>query len=284
MNRKRSKLPSFCRSFSKLASILNYLFHFFPNASADCWFFFIVSRRRKREDPGNEFYFASREIMAEGRLHGKEILVTAAAQGIGRAVAVTFAEEGANVLATDINAEKLAELDAIKGIRTKILNVTDYDAVKALAKEVTKIDVLFNCAGIVHNGTILDCEEKGKLNVRLCLDQLQINLAILGVGTRPMQTVQPSRVRWGYPDLLACSRLLERRAFSSPGPFLRASRSLEQATICLRIPNPDQHAIGIGKIPISTSVLYTSSNSYNTDYTRTQNRVYTVLNWYPDIY
>ena len=164
--------------------------------------FFIVSRRRKREDPGNEFYFASREIMAEGRLHGKEILVTAAAQGIGRAVAVTFAEEGANVLATDINAEKLSELDAIKGIRTKILNVTDYDAVKALAKEVTKIDVLFNCAGIVHNGTILDCEEKGKLNVRLCLDQLQINLAILGVGTRRMQTVQPSRVRWGYPDLL----------------------------------------------------------------------------------
>ena len=124
--------------------------------------------------------------MAEGRLRGKEILVTAAAQGIGRAVAEAFAEEGANVLATDINAEKLSELGAIKGIRTKILNVTDYDAVKALAKEVTKIDVLFNCAGIVHNGTILDCEEKGELNVRLYIDQLQINLAILGVGARSM--------------------------------------------------------------------------------------------------
>ena len=102
--------------------------------------------------------------MAPGRLHGKEILVTAAAQGIGRSVCEAFAEEGANVLATDINAEKLAELDAIEGIRTKVLSVTDYDAIKSLAKECTKLDVLFNCAGIVHNGTILDCEEKGKVN------------------------------------------------------------------------------------------------------------------------
>ena len=101
--------------------------------------------------------------MASGRLLGKEILVTAAAQGIGRAVAEAFAEEGANVLATDINAEKLAELDAIKGVRTKILNVTDYDAIKALVKEFTKLDVLFNCAGMVHNGTILDCEERGNI-------------------------------------------------------------------------------------------------------------------------
>lgn len=98
--------------------------------------------------------------MAPGRLEGKEIIVTAAAQGIGRSVAEAFAEEGANVLATDVNGEKLAELDTIKGIRTKILNVTDYDAIKALVKQFTKVDVLFNCAGIVHNGTILDCEEK----------------------------------------------------------------------------------------------------------------------------
>lgn len=103
-------------------------------------------------------------VMASGRLLGKEILVTAAAQGIGRAVSIAFAEEGANVLATDINAEKLAELDAFKGIRTKILSVTDYDAIKALAKECTKLDVLFNCAGIVHSGSILECEEKGEIN------------------------------------------------------------------------------------------------------------------------
>lgn len=82
-------------------------------------------------------------------MQGKEILITAAAQGIGRAVAEAFAEEGAN------------ETDAIQGIRTKVLDVTDYDAIKALAKEFTKLDVLFNSAGIVHHGTILECEEKG---------------------------------------------------------------------------------------------------------------------------
>lgn len=99
--------------------------------------------------------------MASGRLQGKEVLVTAAAQGIGRAVAEAFSQEGANVIATDINGDKLAELDGVKGIRTKVLDVTDYDAVKAFAKEVTKLDVLFNNAGMVHNGSILDCEEKG---------------------------------------------------------------------------------------------------------------------------
>lgn len=98
--------------------------------------------------------------MAPGRLEGKEILVTAAAQGIGRSVAEKFAEEGAKVLATDINGDKLAELNSIEGIRTRILNVTDNDAIKALAKEIPKLDVLFNCAGFVHCGTILDCEEQ----------------------------------------------------------------------------------------------------------------------------
>lgn len=98
--------------------------------------------------------------MADGRLQGKEIIVTAAAQGIGRAVAEEFAKEGANVLATDINSEKLAELNSVKGIRTKLLDVTNYDAIKELVKDFSKLDVLFNCAGFVHNGSILDCEEK----------------------------------------------------------------------------------------------------------------------------
>ncbi|CAH3028611.1 unnamed protein product [Porites evermanni] len=98
--------------------------------------------------------------MASGRLQGKEVLVTAAAQGIGRAVTEAFSQEGANVIATDINGEKLAELDGVRGVRTKVLDVTDYDAVKAFAKEVTKLDVLFNNAGMVHNGSILECEEK----------------------------------------------------------------------------------------------------------------------------
>ena len=96
----------------------------------------------------------------KGRLQGKQVIITAAAQGIGHAIAVAFAEEGASVLATDINGDKLAELDTIKGIRTKILSVTDYEAIKALAGECSRVDVLVNCAGIVHEGTILDCEEK----------------------------------------------------------------------------------------------------------------------------
>ena len=99
--------------------------------------------------------------MASGRLQGKDVLVTAAAQGIGRAVTEAFSQEGANVIATDINGDKLAELDGVRGVRTKVLDVTDYDAVKAFAKEVTKLDVLFNNAGMVHNGSILECEEKG---------------------------------------------------------------------------------------------------------------------------
>lgn len=94
------------------------------------------------------------------RLQGKTILCTAAAQGIGRYTAIAFAEEGARVIATDVNGKLLSELNSVEGIETKILDVTNYDAVKSLAKELEKCDVLFNCAGIVHNGTILDCEEK----------------------------------------------------------------------------------------------------------------------------
>ena len=94
-----------------------------------------------------------------GRLEGKTALVTAAAQGIGEATARAFAAEGASVLATDINAEKLAELDGVAGIQTQVLNVRDPDAVKALAATYTP-DVLFNCAGFVHHGSILDCDEE----------------------------------------------------------------------------------------------------------------------------
>ncbi|MGB0752147.1 MAG: SDR family oxidoreductase [Gammaproteobacteria bacterium] len=94
-----------------------------------------------------------------GRLEGKTALVTAAAQGIGEATARAFAAEGASVLATDINAEKLAELAGVDGIETQVLNVRDPDAVKSLAASYTP-DVLFNCAGFVHHGSILDCDEE----------------------------------------------------------------------------------------------------------------------------
>ena len=89
------------------------------------------------------------------RLEGKTALVTAAAQGIGKATALRFASEGARVIATDINADLLATLE---GCETRVLDVTKDDAVKAIAAEIGPIDILFNCAGYVHSGTILECE------------------------------------------------------------------------------------------------------------------------------
>jgi len=90
------------------------------------------------------------------RLAGKTALVTAAAQGIGRATAEAFLREGATVIAVDINANGLADLE---GATTRRLDVTDPQAVRAIAAEFPQVDVLYNCAGFVHAGTILDCEE-----------------------------------------------------------------------------------------------------------------------------
>ena len=90
-----------------------------------------------------------------GRLAGKRAVVTAAGQGIGRATALAFAAEGASVLATDIAEDKLASL-ADQLIATRRLDVTEDDALAALAAELGPVDVLFNCAGFVHHGTILD--------------------------------------------------------------------------------------------------------------------------------
>jgi 2-keto-3-deoxy-L-fuconate dehydrogenase len=96
-----------------------------------------------------------------GRLHGKKALLTAAGQGIGRATALSFAREGAAVIATDINATALETLaKEMPGIETQILNVRDRAAVEAAAKDVGTVDILFNCAGFVHHGTILDCDDE----------------------------------------------------------------------------------------------------------------------------
>src|SRR5688500_3184648 len=95
-----------------------------------------------------------------GRLAGKTAFITAAGQGIGKAAALAFAREGARVWATDINAAALAEIDGREGIRSKLLDVTDEAAVGRVAQEAGDIDVLFNCAGYVHHGTILDCTPK----------------------------------------------------------------------------------------------------------------------------
>ena len=94
-----------------------------------------------------------------GRLAGKTALITAAAQGIGRTTAEAFAAEGASVVATDIDAGKLAELDGVAGIETRVLDALDGAAIAAAAAEIGAVDILFNCAGFVHHGTILDCDE-----------------------------------------------------------------------------------------------------------------------------
>ena len=104
-----------------------------------------------------------------GRLEGKVAFITAAAQGIGRATALAYAAEGARVIATDLNAEKLGDLG--HGITTQRLDVTDAAAVAAAIAQAGAIDILFNCAGFVHQGTILDAAEEDwgfawALNVR----------------------------------------------------------------------------------------------------------------------
>ncbi len=93
------------------------------------------------------------------RLAGKTAFLTAAGQGIGRATAVAFATEGARVIATDVNAEALASLQAETGCSTHVLDVTDGDAIARLAAEVGSIQVLFNGAGYVHAGSILESTE-----------------------------------------------------------------------------------------------------------------------------
>jgi 2-keto-3-deoxy-L-fuconate dehydrogenase len=94
--------------------------------------------------------------MTKQRLAGKTALVTAAGQGIGRATAELFASEGATVLATDINADLLA---GVAGCRVRRLDVRDPVEVAAAISDAGPIDILFNCAGYVHAGTILDCDE-----------------------------------------------------------------------------------------------------------------------------
>ena len=92
-------------------------------------------------------------------LTSKTVFITAAAQGIGLASAHAFAAAGATVIATDINADKLKELEGRQGITPRMVNVLDPDELKDAIAEIGQIDVLFNCAGVVHSGTILDMTE-----------------------------------------------------------------------------------------------------------------------------
>ena len=93
-----------------------------------------------------------------GRLTGKTALITAAGQGIGRASALAMAREGAAVIATDVNVAALAEL-AAEGLQTLVLDVRDPASIAAAVLAAGPVNVLFNCAGFVAAGSILDCDE-----------------------------------------------------------------------------------------------------------------------------
>ena len=105
------------------------------------------------------------------RLQGKTALVTAAGQGIGRASVLAMAAQGAQVLATDVNPALLAAYEGVDNIRTAVLDVLDKSAIQATVATMPRIDVLFNCAGFVHNGNILQASDDDwnfafNLNVR----------------------------------------------------------------------------------------------------------------------
>ncbi|MBO9475871.1 SDR family oxidoreductase [Shimia sp. R10_1] len=116
-----------------------------------------------------------------GRLAGKTALITAAGQGIGRATTELFVAEGAQVIASDINDASLAELAQIDGVTALKLDVTDGAAVTKAAADLPALDVLFNCAGYVAGGTILECPEKDwdfsfDLNVKAMYRLIQLTL------------------------------------------------------------------------------------------------------------
>lgn len=96
-----------------------------------------------------------------GRLQGKLALVTAAGQGIGRAIAEAFAAEGARVIATDVDASKLEGLKSEKRLKLDVRSAADVETLaRGVAAEFGALDVLVNCAGYVHHGSVLDCSEQ----------------------------------------------------------------------------------------------------------------------------
>ena len=116
-----------------------------------------------------------------GQLAGKTALITAAGQGIGRATVDLFVTEGASVIACDINKDALADLGNIAGVTPVDMDVTDADSMAALTADLPPLDVLFNCAGYVANGTILECTESDwdfsfNLNVKAMYQLIQLSL------------------------------------------------------------------------------------------------------------
>lgn len=105
------------------------------------------------------------------RLKGRTALITAAGQGMGRATVLAFVREGARVMATDVRTDLLAGFDGMDGVTTRVLDVLDDAAVASAIDDISAVDILFNCAGWVHQGSLLDCgiadwDRSFDLNVR----------------------------------------------------------------------------------------------------------------------
>ncbi len=122
-------------------------------------------------DDGTRLPYGLRKELDVSTLQGKIAVVTAAGQGIGRASALAYAKAGASVWATDINETALASLNGVANVQTARLDVLDSAAVPAFFDKIGRVDILFNCAGVVHGGTVLDMADKDldfafDLNVR----------------------------------------------------------------------------------------------------------------------
>lgn len=134
-----------------------------------------------------------------GRLDGKTAVITAAAAGIGRSTVEAFVREGAKVIATDIDEAGLESLaNESDAISTQVLNVLDGDAIQSFASQIGAIDVLFNCAGFVHHGTILDCEESDW--------DLSFDLNVKGM-YRMIRAVLPAMLEAGHGNIINMSSI-----------------------------------------------------------------------------
>lgn len=151
-------------------------------------------------------------------LNDKVVLLTAAAQGIGAASAKAFAAAGARVIATDINEAELAKLASVSGIETERLDVLDDAAVTALVARIGRIDVLFNCAGVVHNGTLLEMEDK-ELDFALDLN--------VKAQVRTIRAVLPGMVERGDGAIINMSSV----AGSPKGVPNRCAYSISKAAV-----------------------------------------------------
>ncbi len=119
------------------------------------------------------------------KLLNKTALITGAGQGIGKETALLFAQQGATVIATDVNEAALSSFDGIENIQTRILDITNTEQINACAQAYPNIDVLMNCAGVVFNGNALTCTE----------EQWQTTLAVnVSSAYHLIQAVLPSMI------------------------------------------------------------------------------------------